>query len=167
MPKNLSEITIPDDLSFLITSLENQNIKVENTIAETESLEYNAFNLNINNLKIKFRTSKITPTKTGQFVTIYKRLQNGKIAPFENSDDIDFVIICSRKDENHGYFIFPKSELLKREIFTDKKEGKRAFRVYPPWDMELNKQAKKSQDWQLKYFHQITEPSLFASLFKQ
>ena len=33
--------------------------------------------------------------------------------------------------------------------------GKRAIRVYPPWDNELNKQAQKTQAWQLNYFLEI------------
>ena len=39
---------------------------------EDESQEYGACTFRLNDLKIKFRISKITPTKTGQFVTIWK-----------------------------------------------------------------------------------------------
>jgi hypothetical protein len=37
-------------------------------------------------------------------------------------------------------------------LSDDNKEGKRGFRVYPPWDIAINKQAKQTQEWQLKYF---------------
>lgn len=30
--------------------------------------------------------------------------------------------------------------------------GKRAIRVYPPWDKTINQQAQKTQKWQLEYF---------------
>ncbi|RYE38879.1 MAG: MepB domain containing protein, partial [Sphingobacteriales bacterium] len=32
------------------------------------------------------------------------------------------------------------------------KNGKRGFRVYPPWDLTENSQARKTQQWQLEYF---------------
>ncbi|TRW95625.1 MepB family protein [Flavobacterium gawalongense] len=40
-------------------------------------------------------------------------------------------------------------------LTTDLKEGKRAIRVYPPWDTTTNKQAQKTQKWQLDYFLEI------------
>jgi hypothetical protein len=40
-------------------------------------------------------------------------------------------------------------------VQTSKKEGKRAIRVYPPWDQANNVQAKKTQKWQLDYFLEI------------
>ncbi len=52
-----------------------------------------------------------------------------------------------------GQFIFPKSILLVKGILSDgEKDGKRGFRVYPPWDKAVNKQAKQTQQWQLQYF---------------
>jgi len=153
MPSKKSTNTeIPSELNLFILLLEKLNLKVSDIIPESESAEYSAFNLKFNGFNSKFRISKITPTKNGQFVTVYKRIEDGTIAPFENTDKIDFVIISSQKEENHGYFIFPKSELIKRGIFTDKKEGKRAFRVYPLWDIANSNQAQKTQQWQLKYF---------------
>jgi hypothetical protein len=40
-------------------------------------------------------------------------------------------------------------------IYKEKKEGKRAFRVYPSWDRTKNKQAERTQKWQLSYFYKI------------
>ncbi|MEQ8907039.1 MepB family protein [Ekhidna sp.] len=40
-------------------------------------------------------------------------------------------------------------------LSTDKKEGKRAFRVYPNWDAVKSKQAERTQKWELNYFYQI------------
>ena len=57
-----------------------------------------------------------------------------------------------------GQFVFPKKELISKGIIsTSIKVGKRGFRVYPVWDKPLNKQAIKTQDWQLKYFFEIKE----------
>jgi hypothetical protein len=122
-------------------------------IVEDESQEYGACTFRLNGLKIKFRISKITPTKTGQFVTIWKRNKEGITQPFDLTDEIDFVIISSQNGNDFGQFIFPKPVLLDKGIMTGKnKEGKSGIRVYPPWDTVTNKQAEKTQLWQTKYF---------------
>ena len=54
-------------------------------------------------------------------------------------------------------FVFPKSVLIAKEIVSDKKEGKRAIRIYSPWDITMSKQAQKTQKWQLDYFLEIQE----------
>lgn len=118
-----------------------------------ESAEYGACSFKLNGKTIQFRVSKITPTKIGQFVTIWKRNKFGITEPFDTSDDIDFIIITSKKGDNFGQFIFPKSVLAENGIITKNgKEGKRGIRVYPPWDIATNKQAVKTQSWQTKYF---------------
>lgn len=127
---------------------------------ETESEEYSAYRFVLNHKNICYREAKITPTKTGQFVTLWKRNQRGTIEPFDYSDDIDFVIVNVRKDQNWGQFIFPKKTLLEKGIFsTQNKEGIRATRVYPPWDETTSKQAQKTQKWQLDYFFLFTDQS--------
>jgi hypothetical protein len=124
---------------------------------EAESTDYDAYHFDLNGKRIYYRKAKITPTKTGQFVTLWKRNATGIIEPFDFSDAIDFVIISVRKDDLFGQFIFPKSILLEKGIFsTATKEGKRATRVYPPWDETTSKQAQKTQHWQLDYFYKIT-----------
>ena len=49
-------------------------------------------------------------------------------------------------------------------ISTSKKEGKRGFRVYPPWDTATNKQAVKTQQWQLDYYYEITPTTNFKKV---
>ena len=121
-----------------------------------ESKEYGACSFVLNGKIIQYRNSKITPTKTGQFVTIWKRNKNGITEPFDNSDNFDFVIITARNEDNFGQFIFPKSVLADNGIITrNGKGGKRGIRIYPPWDFTTNKQAKKTQSWQTKYFMTI------------
>lgn len=143
----LSKESIFDKADLQMTSLQK----------ESESEEYSAFRFQLNNKNICYREAKITPTKTGQFVTLWKRNQKGTIEPFDYSDTIDFVIVTVRKDQNWGQFIFPKKTLLEKGIFsTAKKEGIRATRVYPPWDETTSKQAQKTQQWQLDYFFAFT-----------
>lgn len=134
---------------------------------EAESSDYDAYVFQLNQKYICYRMSKITPTKTGQFVTLWKRNKTGIIEPFDFSDSIDFVIVSVRKDDFFGQFIFPKSVLLEKGIFsTATKEGKRATRVYPPWDETTSKQAQKTQEWQLRYFYSIT-PEADLNKFKE
>ncbi len=124
----------------------------------SESAAYGACSFHLNGLKIEYRMSKTTPTKKGQFVTIWKRSKDGITTPFDNSDDIDFVVITSRRGENLGQFIFPKAVLIKEGIFTQNgKGGKRGIRVYPPWDQANSRQASRTQQWQTKYFVTIRD----------
>ncbi len=48
------------------------NIRIVNLQMENESSEYGACTFDIGNLKITFRLAKITPTKIGQFVALWK-----------------------------------------------------------------------------------------------
>lgn len=137
----------------------------------SESVEYGACSFELNGKIIQHRVSKITPTKSGQFVTIWKRNKEGITEPFNISDDIDFIIITSKSGDNFGQFIFPKSVLADKGIITSNgKEGKRGIRVYPPWDFVRNKQAVKTQSWQTNYFltiknHNSTDFNLTKKLF--
>lgn len=128
----------------------------DNLVLETESAEYGACKFEINNKKIKFRTAKITPTKIGQFVAFWKRIGSEPIVPYDSSDYFDFLIVSVRSDKNLGQFVFPHSVLLHQGLLSkNSQRGKRAIRVYPPWDIPDNPQAKKSQSWQLRYFFKI------------
>lgn len=132
--------------------------ELTNLTLEKESQEYGACTFQLNGLQIVSRNAKVTPTKIGQFVTLWKRLNNGPIQPFDASDNIDFVVVNVRSENHIGQFIFPKKVLLEKGIFsTPSKEGKRAIRVYPSWDKPINKQAIKTQQWQLDYFLSINE----------
>ena len=122
-------------------------------VVEKESKEYEGCNFKLNDLKIYFRKAKITPKKEGQFVTFYKRIQSGVIAPFDDEDDFQFLIVNVEFENQRGYFIFPKLLLAQKNILTTSiKDGKRAFRIYSPWDEPKNKQALTSQQWQLDCF---------------
>lgn len=142
------------------------NLKVN-----TEGLAYGACSFELDGKFIQYRISKITPTKIGQFVTIWKRNNEGITQPFDISDEIDFVIIAAKSGNNFGQFIFPKSVLADKGIITKNgKNGKRGIRVYPPWDITNNQQSKKTQDWQKNYFLAIkddnsTDLSLTKKLF--
>ncbi|WP_310991580.1 MepB family protein [Aequorivita marina] len=131
-------------------------LNVSNFKTETEGKEYNACQFRLNEMNVLSRSAKITPKKVGQFVTFWKRNGNGPIEPFNENDPIDFYTVNVRSENKFGQFVFPKSVLIKKGILsTEKKEGKRGFRVYPNWDTVKSKQAERTQKWQLKYFYEL------------
>lgn len=160
--RNLIEMKteIYDKVGFQISKMNN----------ELEGTEYDACQFELNGMKIISRSSKITPKKIGQFVTFWKRNKEGITEPFSETDQIDFYVINVKTKNNFGQFVFPKSELISKGIIsTEKKDGKRGFRVYPKWDNTENKQAKKTQEWQLKYFYEInnfTNLKIVKKLYK-
>lgn len=134
---------------------------------EAESHDYSAYIFTLNNHQIIFRTAKITPKKVGQFVTFWKRLKTEPIAPYDISDSFDFLIINVCMEQNSGQFIFPKKILQEKGVLSKNGlGGKRALRVYPPWDLVESTQAKKTQNWQLNYFVEIQPKQDFDTLKK-
>ncbi|MFV5698089.1 MepB family protein [Flavobacterium sp. ZT3R17] len=153
MPKTLISDSLQETKTLIFDPC---GFELTNLVPEKESKDYGAYQFELNALKILFRVAKTTPTKVGQFVTVWKRIGKGPIQPFDLSDNIDFFIINTRSGDHFGQFVFPKSVLSQQGILTtDLKEGKRAIRVYPPWDITENKQAQKTQKWQLDYFLEI------------
>ncbi|WMJ71716.1 MepB family protein [Cytophagaceae bacterium ABcell3] len=129
------------------------NLSFGNLKIHSESTEYGACSFELRGRKVEHRVSKITPTKTGQFVATWKRNEDGATEPFSSLDPVDFMIITSKSETGIGQFIFPKSVLVEKGIISHQSNaGKRGLRVYPPWDTPTNKQAEKSQSWQTKYF---------------
>lgn len=125
---------------------------------EKEGVAYKACNFRLNDCNIISRNAKITPKKIGQFVTLWRRNEEGITAPFNEHDEIDFYLVNVRKGERIGQFVLPKSVLIDKGILSSTlKDGKRGFRVYPNWDTPSNKQAERTQNWQRKYFIEIEE----------
>lgn len=147
-----SDLQIAKELVYDKCNFDLTNLKLN-----AESAEYAACTFELNKHKIQYRVAKITPTKSGLFVTIWKRNNNGITSPFDISDELDFIIVSARSGSNFGQFIFPKQLLADKGIITQNdKSGKRGIRVYPPWDKVESKQAQKTQNWQTDYFLTIT-----------
>jgi hypothetical protein len=151
---NDSKLKIHPDLLAAVNFVYAPNaLECSRLKMEQESAEYGAHTLNLAGLALRFPVSKITPTKVGQFVTLWKRIGDGPIQPFDACDPIDFFVVSCRKDDRLGQFIFPKVVLCERGVLTRNGEGgKRAIRVYPPWDRPTSRQALQTQNWQLDYF---------------
>lgn len=135
------------------------NLNIKKLIKDLECEEYLGFNFQLEKLNIKFRKAKITPKKVGLFVTLWKRNIENETEPFDENDNFDFYIIATEQENRFGFFLFPKKTLIENKILTtQKKKGKRGFRVYPSWTQTENNQAEKAKSWQTKYFIELTNP---------
>ncbi|TJZ54664.1 MepB domain containing protein [Streptomyces piniterrae] len=127
-------------------------------VPEAESVEYGACEFTLDGLSVRFRVAKTTPTKVGQFVTVWKRSPGGPIQPFDAEDPVDLFVISTREGQRFGQFVFPRDVLCERDIVSrNGSGGKRAFRVYPPWVTTTNRQARSTQAWQLNHFLHLPE----------
>lgn len=153
LKKAHSDLRLIGELLFKHLGYETKILKIED-----ESVDYGAAECEVNQHRIKFRTGKITPTKIGQFVTFWKRIGKGPILPYDLIDPFDFLIVSVRASNRFGLFVFPKTVLGEKGIISTKRhEGKRAMRIYPPWDKTENAQSKKTQAWQIPYFLEISD----------
>lgn len=122
-------------------------------VPESDNLEYGAAVANLRQKLIRFRVGKLTPTKVGLFVAVWRRAEDGSTEPFPAEDGADLLVITVREGTRAGYFAFPKSALVKQGIVSvNGAGGKRGFRVYPPWSEVSNRQAVRTQQWQCEYF---------------
>ena len=129
------------------------DLYISDIIPDLECADYFGFNFKINQTYIKFRKSKLTPKKVGQFVTFWKRDFDGKTIPFDINDNFDFYIISIEENKNEGFFLFPKDILIKENLISSKqKTGKRGFRIYTDWHLPENKQAEHTKRWQTQFF---------------
>ncbi|MBB6462703.1 MepB family protein [Flammeovirga kamogawensis] len=152
---NITSKKYPFDNTIRDFFLKKQLSNFNQFTIDKESTEYNGCSFFINEKKIIYRDSKITPKKIGQFVTFWKRDNQGITTPFHEDDNIDFYVINVQFENQLGQFIFPKDILIKKGIIsTNQKEGKRGFRVYPIWDKTMSKQALSTQKWQVSFFYQ-------------
>lgn len=150
------DLMLPVVKKFIQLFFTPKNITIKNYQEDKEAAKYNGCSFSINDELIHFRTGKITPTKIGQFVTFWKRNTQGITEPYDTQDTFKNLIVYTPTPTQHGVFIFPKDILTKYDfISSNKNGGKRGFRLYPVWDTAKNNQAKKSQTWQLHYFHRL------------
>jgi len=141
--------------------LKSSNLSISTLEKDAECDEYIGYNFNVKEISIKFRKAKITPKKVGQFVTLWKRNTAKQTEPFDENDGFDYYIIATEDNSKLGFYIFPTSILIEKNILTSiKKEGKRGFRVYPNWVKPENKQAEKTQNWLQDYFVEVNNQQI-------
>ncbi|KKO62156.1 MepB protein [Janthinobacterium sp. KBS0711] len=140
-------------------------------VPEAESAEYGACRATLDGKRLVLRVAKTTPTKTGQFVTVWKRPHpDAEIAPLDDTDPVDVVIIAVADDDGaqHGFFIFPRKVLLERGVMSRAGAGgKRALRVYPPWCAPESVQAQRTQRWQAACFVAAGDQQRLEQMFRE
>ena len=136
---------------------------------EKESSDYGACRLSLLGKNIVYRDAKTTPNKMGQFVTIWKRpFPGAEITPFDENDEIDFIVIGVADETHRGQFIFNREVLIRKGLISqDGKGGKLSFRIYPPWSKPIVKSAIQTKNWQLDYFFEIQPNSSDSALIQK
>ncbi|EOO77737.1 MepB family protein [Bacillus nitratireducens] len=151
------------DFSNIVEKLDKMiykpnNLFITNQKEEKQNSEYAGGIFQLNNRSIRFRVSKITPNKIGQFVSFWEKDASMRNQAFSYDSAPNLLVITCIADNKLGQFIFPKEILLKEKILkTQNQKGKMAMRVYPIWDKPVSNQAKKSQRWQLQYFVDLSD----------
>ncbi|WP_217258986.1 MepB family protein [Terribacillus saccharophilus] len=139
----------------IVSTLDNSILT--KVFEENQNIDYEGMLIHIENNTYRSRLAKATPKKRGYFVAFWEKDENNKNQPYSFSDSPDKIIISIIDNDLKGQFIFPKSKLLEKGILSsDTAKGKMAIRVYPSWEMELNKTAEQTQKWQQSFFVDLT-----------
>ncbi len=153
---------LPPDLLLTLAEFSALGYACSGPNPEAESRDYGAHTFEVNGHRAAFRVAKTTPTKAGQFVTLWQRTAQGSgpIRPFDSSDGIGLFVVSVRGEAGFGQFVFPQSVLIEHGVVSqDFIGGKRAIRVYPPWSEPGSRAAKATQRWQSEHFYPIPDPA--------
>ncbi len=161
MNKFINTLIYVNELLYVPNHLTIKNIR-----EETHNSDYGAGIFQLNSKTIRFRVAKITPTKVGQFVSIWEKDEANNNQAFSYDSATDFLVINTFSSKgDFGQFVFPKEVLLKQNILkTANTKGKMAIRVYPSWETPTSKQAMATQKCQLPYFIKMGNTTLHELL---
>ena len=156
----MSAVQLHPDVVVVLRVLGGLALACSPAIVEVDNVEYGAAIAEIGRSPVRFRVGKLTPTKVGLFVTVWRRSLSGSTEPLPAEECIDVLVVCVREESRFGAFAFPKAALVQHGVVSvGGAGGKRGFRVYPPWSATTNRQAKKSQQWQCDYFFEMADGS--------
>lgn len=111
----------------------------------------------------RLRTARITPTKPGAFVAVWKRGESGSTRPFTADESMSGLLVFVEELERFGVFQFTAAHLISLGyVSSDLYPGKRGFRVYPAWCTDLNSQASRTQRAQGAAFSELSPSALRA-----
>lgn len=124
--------------------------------AETDNADYQAGLATIGDQLWRIRTAKVTPTKPGAFVSVWRRAADGSTEPFRLDDPADGLLVFVSDQRRSGVFRFSRGLLGELGISSSStKAGKCGFRVYPAWCSGLNPQATRTQRAQAPAFEEL------------
>ncbi|QIM18595.1 MepB family protein [Leucobacter coleopterorum] len=120
---------------------------------EEQRGEYESGLVAMNGEQWRIRTARVTPTKPGAFVAVWKRDENGETRPFAREEAEAGLLLFVEDGDQFGVFRFSAAHLEELGITSSAtKPGKRGFRVYPSWCTGLNPQASRTQAAQSRAF---------------
>lgn len=91
---------------------EPNQLNIEFIQEEKQNSNYGAGTFKLASRTVRFRVAKKTPTKIGQFVGFWEKVQNNKKQPFSYEEAPDLLVITtSMMDDHFGQFIFRKKFL--------------------------------------------------------
>lgn len=115
-------------------------------VTEAQGSDYESGRVNTESGIWRVRTARITPTKPGAFVAVWRRGSDGETEPFDMSDECSGLVVFVEDGERFGVFTFSREQLVVLGIIrSDHSPGKRGFRVYPSWCTDLNARAQRTQ----------------------
>ncbi|MDN5755954.1 MAG: MepB family protein [Arthrobacter sp.] len=121
---------------------------------EEQNSDYEAGNAPVSGQRWRLRTARVTPTKAGAFVAVWRRSEQGATEPFPADEEIaGLAVFVVEEDQRRGLFWFTAAHLRELGITSSQGHpGKRGFRVYPEWCTGLNRQASRTQAAQAPAF---------------
>ncbi|MGO1673848.1 MAG: MepB family protein [Canibacter sp.] len=134
-------------------------------VPEEQSSDYESGMVALDSGIWRIRTARITPTKPGAFVAVWRRSSSGTTEPFDSADDCEGLMVFVSEAGRFGVFAFTREHLTTLGIVQSSlTQGKRGFRVYPSWSTNLNAQAVRTQRAQANAFTDLTEQKVPSAL---
>ncbi|WP_404497710.1 MepB family protein [Arthrobacter sp. GAS37] len=116
---------------------------------EEQNNDYESGVARIGKEQWRIRTARITSTKPGAFVAVWKRGEGGSTRPFTAAESMSGLLVFVEEQGRFGVFQFTKAHLISLGyVSSDLHPGKRGFRVHPAWCTDLNPQASRTQSSQ-------------------
>lgn len=146
------------DLPAVMRALRARHAQCSEPDADATNADYGAQLLTIDGATARLRVGRVTPRKVGLFVAVWERAEDGTTRPFAAEGDAELLLVIVRDGAQLGLFTFPREALREHGILSVAGEGgKRGFRLYPPWSVTSNAQARRTQQWQQRYFETISD----------
>jgi hypothetical protein len=124
---------------------------------ENENADYGAALVTVGDKALRVREARVTPTKPGAFVSVWRRAAEGGTEPFPAADAGDGLLVFVAEGAHEGVFCFTVEHLGELGVTRSQTSpGKRGFRVYPPWCAGLNPQASRAQRAQASAFTDLS-----------
>lgn len=124
--------------------------------AEEQGSDYEACAADIGGARWRVRTARITPTKPGAFVAVWRRGPNGETEPFDADGATAGLLVLVPDGGRFGAFTFPGATMAALGVYSSERwAGKRGFRLYPTWCTGLNPQAERTRAAQARYFEEM------------